>query len=384
MLLFGSSIGIKKNVATYQLFNNALSSGVYRRSFFYYEEPREVKVRNKELDYDEEVVQFIVKNIKGFISSHIKDRLKGKEIVIEVDADETIERINNELVEFSNKHLDDERFSAEIGALDKIVKLGALHAIAGGSLTVVDADIEYAYDFYKRCRATVQELFNTEPPHKRIYKILKRYGELTKSEILEKDIFQRSTFNEDMDLVEEYCYRHNERLVILGKKIKKYKIEPLPLTDLKKIIVSVGVDGKGAKSVEFKNLELPFFGENRSIEKLVVSEHIEAFSLVHYNGKRSDKNAIEGQNAIAFDFDDGTSIQEVQDKLRPFTYILYTTKSHTEDHHRFRVVIPTKHKFYVNPEQHKGLIENIAELLELPSYDVSTRNISRLWFNNPK
>lgn len=384
MLIFGSSIGLKRSLSTYQMFSNALNSGIYRRSFIYYEPPKERQFKNEENRYNVETIEFVVNNIKEFIKCNIDKRLEGESIVIPVSInDRKYEEINHELLEFSNQHLDDERFNAELGSFDKIVKLATLHAIAGGSQNVVDDDIGYAYDFYKRCRDTVQDLFNTEPQHKRIYKLIKQYGELTKSEILEKDIFQRNTFNEDIGLVYELAYRNNEVLVERGHKIKRYSIEPLPRTDLNKIIVSIAIDGKGAKSVLFKNLELPFFGERNSIEKLVRSENYEAFSFVHYDGKRSDKNAIEGQNAIAFDFDEGITIEEAQEILKPFTYILYTTKSHAEENHRFRVILPTKHKFYVNPEQHKGLIENIANLLGLPSYDVATRNISRLWFTNP-
>lgn len=384
MLIFGSSIGLKRSLSTYQMFSNSLNSGIYRRSFIYYEPPQERQFKTKKEEYDKDVLSFIVSSIKKFIKENMQKRLEGNDIVIQINiSQEKIDIINNELLEFSNQHIDDERFNAELGSFDKIVKLAALHAIAGGSINVTDDDIDYAYDFYKRCRNTVQDLFNTEPQHKRIYKLIKQYGELTKSEILEKDIFQRNTFNEDIELVHELAYRNNEVLVESGSKIKRYAIEPLPQTDLNKIIVSVAVDGKGAKSVIFRNLELPFFGERNSIEKLVRSENYEAFSLVHYDGKRADKNTIEGQNAIAFDFDEGFTIEQAQEILKPFTYILYTTKSHKEENHRFRVILPTKHKFYVNPEQHKGLIENIAKLLNLPSYDVSTRNISRLWFTNP-
>ena len=44
--------------------------------------------------------------------------------------------------------------------------------------------------------------------------------------------------------------------------------------------------------------------------------------------------------------------------------------------------MPTKTNFYVNAEEHKGLYENLSKVLELPSYDIATRNQGRLWFTH--
>ena len=385
MLLFGSSIKIKKDIGTYNLFSNALSSGVHRRSYIYYEPPQPIQKKEKH----EEVISdnSIAQNVKSFIKNNLSDRLNGKDIVINIDCRDIINDISQELLEFSNEYIYDERYSAEIGSLDRIVKLATYHHIATGSYRVNENDFAYAYDFYKRCRESTKQLFNIEPQHKKIYKILKSTNELSKSEILEKDIFQRNTFNEDLDLVDEICYRNNEVLVQKGNRVKKYKIEPLPPTDISKIIISLSIEQeKGARATKYKSMELPLFGDKQSLESLVVSDKISSFCLVHFeNNKRSDKNAIAGQNCIAFDFDDGeTTLEDVFSLFKDYKYLIYTTKSHTEDQHRFRLILPTKFMFYVNQEQHAGLIENISNLLGITNYDIATRNISRLWFTNAK
>jgi len=87
------------------------------------------------------------------------------------------------------------------------------------------------------------------------------------------------------------------------------------------------------------------------------------------------------------DIDEGMSIAEIQEVLKNYIYIIYTTKSHMKEKNgiiceRFRVIMPTKTTFYVNADEHKGLYENLSKVLEIPSYDVATRNIGRLWFTN--
>jgi len=386
-LLFGSSIALKRDSKTYELFNKSLSSGIYRRSFIYYEEPKDIKLNNlgyvDEPDYKDAVFDVLKANRESLST--------GIPYILEVDknAIEVLLDINNELIEFSNKHKEETRMSAEIGSFDKILKLSCLYSVVNKKDKVYVEDVEYAYDFYKRCRETNFSLFNVEPQHKRIYKILKQNNRLTKSEILEKDIFNRLTFNEDIKLVEELCYRNNERLVVKGSKIKFYSIEKLPINNLDKCIVSIPKIDKREKTTEYISMEIPFFGEGQSIERLVKSDKVSNFCLVHFeNGKRKADKAIEGQNVIGIDVDNGVSINEILDILNNYVYLIYTTKSHQKDKggivcDRFRILLPTKTKFYVDNEQHKQLISNICDALGVGSYDVSTRNIDRLWFTNP-
>jgi len=388
-LLFGSSIALKRDPKIYELFNKTLSSGMYRRTFIFYEEPRDIEINNNNYTIKQPIYK---DNVREFISNNKSVMKTGLDSIISINTDalEILDFINNELVTFSNKHKNDSRMSAEIGSFEKILKLSALHAIVNGSDNVDSRNVEYAYDFYSRCRQTNFSLFNVEPQHKRIYNIIKHYKKLTKSEILEKDIFNRLTFNEDIKLVEELCYRNNEILKTNGSKVKFYSIEPLPLNDLNKCVVSIPMVDKKEKTTEYISVEIPFFGiEKQSVERLITSEKVSNFCFVHFkNGKRKSDNIIEGQNLIGIDVDNGVLIDDILDIMNNYVYLIYTTKSHRKEKNgiicdRFRIILPTKTKFFVDNEQHKQLITNICEALGVGSYDVSTRNIDRLWFTNP-
>ncbi len=384
-LLFGSGIGIKKDKKIYSYFNRALTSGMYRRSFVLYVEAKKIE-RSKVIKADTPNIEPFKLWLNETRSKHIEPLGMSDEAL------EYCETIKDELLEFANDNLDDDRYSAELGSFQKIVKLAGLHSILHYKGIIDKEDLDYSYDFYLRCRATVGSLFNTIPQHVMFYKIIKRCSNVTKSEIFEKDIFNQSNYKEDILMAKELAYRNNEILIESGSNIIKYKIEPLPKTKLDKIIVSVPADGmdKKEKTTNYIPLEIPFFGDGKSMEKLVVSDSISNFTLCHFksNGNstiRNSSNYIDNCNCLAFDIDGNLSLEDAKEMFKHFTCIIYTTRSHQIEKRgitcdRFRIIIPTKTSFSVSENQHKKLYENISESLGLNIADVSCFNAGRLFF----
>jgi len=63
------------------------------------------------------------------------------------------------------------------------------------------------------------------------------------------------------------------------------------------------------------------------------------WSPARFSGTRAAANAEE-VSALVFDFDDGTQITSVRELLEGLPHLGHTSWSHTEEHHKFRVVIP--------------------------------------------
>jgi len=60
-----------------------------------------------------------------------------------------------------------------------------------------------------------------------------------------------------------------------------------------------------------------------------------------YGAIRGIANNVKNVNCMTIDYDDGTvTIKDFMDIWKDYKYILYTSKSHSMDLHRFRVVIP--------------------------------------------
>jgi hypothetical protein len=175
--------------------------------------------------------------------------------------------------------------------------------------------------------------------------------------------------------------------------------EETELAKMRVAISAINYEGdkqKAIKNTKYMNQEMPFFRIDErtpSIEGLVSHSEYDSFVLCHMKdgddgyAKRSAKNAIPGQNMIAFDVDGGVSLEDAKALFSRFTYIIYTTKSHNKEKggiidERFRIILPTKNIFKVTPDEHKNMLDNFAKFVNIPVYDISTRDIARLWFTN--
>jgi hypothetical protein len=199
-------------------------------------------------------------------------------------------------------------------------------------------------------------------------------------------------FNDYMGLTKEYAISQGYVVIEDGDALKVYRAEPLPLTNLNKMIVSVcvGKSNNIEQSIDFKPMRVPFLGEGQTVESLVKSD-VGCFTLAHFkpsetapHGHRKAENFISGQNMIAIDIDSGLPLATAKVLLKDYLCLIYTTKSHQKEGKgdRYRILIPTNKEFFVTAEQHKEMMDNVAKILGVEIYDRQTRNVSRLWYTN--
>ncbi len=320
----------------------------------------------------------------------------NKTIKIDNDARQYIEELDSMLLKRAKDDPFNVFYGFDTGALNMIVNIAYIIAFIEQANSVTIEHLEYAYDFFIETRKTVEQTFTEVKAHDEIYNILKKKSNLTHSELIELSGCDcipkaKNQFKDTMLLVKELAYRDGKELSNGRGIVTRYSIRELENTNLKKLIFSLSTDNKREKAIAFEPAVLPW----EDIEKLCKHETIESFTCCHYEpstktepyGHRKKDNFIQGQNVITFDIDNGMTIREAQALLEPFTYALYTTKSHNSEKseygNRFRIVIPTKNMFYVTDEQHKQLIENTENMIGLTSNDSQTRNVSRLFFTNP-
>lgn len=101
------------------------------------------------------------------------------------------------------------------------------------------------------------------------------------------------------------------------------------------------------------------------------------FSPATFNGTRS-KEHVQDISLLVLDSDDGTTLEEIITKCKTLNYnfFIYTTHSHTEEKHKFRVVFPLA----------TPIPANIYPLLwkwtakEFPTIDLSAKDCSRMFY----
>ena len=371
------------------------TSGLYRRTFII-DSVQEVE-KNREPDDVEKFEEYIdslnkeeraklnaMMDIDWFLHNSFK---YSKEYI------EMIEEIDDRLIEEAQNDKLNDFAQYDTGSLEMILDLSHIVAFLERDNEMQAHHIEDAYNFFKRTRQTVTDTFRTTHPYKLMYELLKKKSDMTVSEMAEYEHeipISKVKLIDNVALLEELCYRRDEVLIKQEGKVTRFKIEALPTTNLKKLIISTCGDGKFDRAINFSQGLLAW----ELFPRLVTSENIDSFTCCHYEpttqapeGHRHKDRFIEGQNLISFDIDEGMTLEEVKNILHEYTYLIYTTKSHQKEKNgfvcdRFRILLPTKTEFYVTAEQHKNMYANLEVALEITSNDTKTRNVSRLFYTN--
>ncbi|UAT28900.1 primase [Dinoroseobacter phage vB_DshP-R7L] len=114
----------------------------------------------------------------------------------------------------------------------------------------------------------------------------------------------------------------------------------------------------------------------------------------HFEDKhRSEDKVIPGFNMLVIDIDGherdkddkiiqrGPRIEHVHDLLQDYTFATYTTKSHTDEEHRFRLILPTNYVLTLEKEDYKEFMDSFAMWLPFNS-DTAANQRSRKWRTN--
>ena len=389
VLGLSSVAAIMKDQKKLSTFIGEMERAWFKRSFIYFNDAFTPKARSQ----SEITLPELSAELK-----HLLDMTRDavgecpEEIVLSEEVMELFDEKRKEYINGTNTS----RFA---GLLDiyKTAKLAGILAASNFRATVSTTDWKRAVAFDAVSFKHSEDFCSLEHPHIRVFAEISK-GAQNEHELVESGIMPaaKNKRTDIIELVNQLAYRRNKRFVIAGEKVRKFSITDLEINNLDKMILSTSskVSTKPEMEIDFRSQEVPFFGGDMSVEGLLKSK-VQSFCLNHFeatdkapNGHRKKEYVIPGQNMIAFDIDEGMTIEEMVAILEPYQYLLYTTRSHKKEKNgrvcdRFRVVIPTKTNFYVNPEEHKGLYENISRVLEIPSYDVATRNQGRLWFIAP-
>ncbi len=93
------------------------------------------------------------------------------------------------------------------------------------------------------------------------------------------------------------------------------------------------------------------------------------------DGVRTEDNFLAADWCV-FDFDDHRDLAQTAKELIDFRYIIAPTKSHTDDHHRFRVCIPFERTVYCIHEYR----HNMAKLIEQFGADRQCKDAARFFW----
>ena len=384
MLLFGTPSKLMDGGRTEELFMELLEMGYARRSLFGY-----VKSAQKKTDLTpEEIVKRMFDTSTDDFIEQTAEQLAllasnaniGKKIKLEKD----------ELLELVKYRLHCEQRGANFSEQEaikkaemdhryfKALKLSAAYAFIDSSNRITQEHLENAIRLVEESGKAFNELMIPDKPYMKLAKYLAESPiELTLADLVaELPYFKGSKQQKDemIGLAVAYGYRHN---IIIKKSIEEgitfLRGEALKQTNEDEIQIALSEDfatGYEPRLVNWK--ELTDLG---SVDGYHWTNH------TFIDDHRKDDNVIDGFNLIVLDVDDGFPLKAAIEAFKGIKSVFYTTKSHTDEDNRYRILIPTSHLLYLDKHEYKEFINNIAE--ELPfTIDPASNQRSKKWLTS--
>lgn len=384
MLLFGTPSKVLDGAKTEEELTSMLEAGYARRCFFGY--CKEIK---KTLDLSpEEVFDRMTNNASNSFIQSLSERLYHLADPVNANKSLPISRDNSILLVKYKQ--DCERRAQSLGNHQEIekaeishryfkaMKLAGTYAFIDNAVEVEEKHIYYAIKLAEESGESFLNFMNRERPY---IKLAKYFAEIkhdvTHADLVEDLPFYRgsaSAKHEMLQLAIAYGYKNNiliKRTVSDG--IEFFKGESLEDANLDECIVSYSND-----------IVRNYLNEIPAFDKLYKLTQVNGLHWVAHHlrdGYRDEDHAIPGFNLVILDIDDGTPISTAKVLLDKYKFLLYTTKSHTEQENCYRIILPIPYILRLDAKDYKEFMSNIYEWLPF-KVDTATGQRARKWLSN--
>jgi len=258
----------------------------------------------------------------------------------------------------------------------KVLKLAGAFAFVDQSNEIEMLHLHQAILLVEESGAAFSTILKREKAHVKLAKYIATCGEeVTHSDLLDALPFfpKASTQRSEMiTLAAQWGYKNN---VIIKKTfidgLEFYKGETLVETDLKKMIFSYS--DNWAYSYEPSEEPIAF----DQLELLTQAAGMHWCNHHFKNYHRAEENVIPGFNMLVLDVDGGVSINLVHELLVDIKHFTYTTKRHTPDVNRFRLIIPINYILELDKDEYTQLVDDVVAWLPFKTADVDRSSCQR-------
>ena len=261
----------------------------------------------------------------------------------------------------------------------KAIKLAGAYAFYDGS---PELTIDHLQNAIKLAEDS-GEAFNKMLARDKAYVKLAKYLSQSSSQLTQVDLTEELPFYKGseqnkrqlMDMALGWGHRHNiviKRSVSDG--IEFFEGETMQEATDGMITISYSnhfTEGYRSEKVNFADLH-----------KLTQMPNMQFVNHELEKGYRKDDNIIPGFDCIVLDVDDGRELNKAKLLLRNYTYHMYTTKRHTEENNRFRIILPLSHNVTLNAVEFKEFMQNVFQWLPF-SVDEAAKDRCRKWSTHP-
>lgn len=257
----------------------------------------------------------------------------------------------------------------------KALKLAGAYAFVDESNEVEMDHLMQAILLVEESGNAFQNILNREKTYVKLAKYIADIdSEVTHADLHEALPFYKSgnaARNEMMTMAMAWGYKKH---IIIKKSfidgIEFFKGETLKETNLNELILS-----------HSDNWAYDFEPEFAQFENLHILTQLENHHWAnhHFVSKhRSAQNAISGFNMLVIDVDGGISLDVAHELMKDYKFMTYTTKRHTAENNRFRMIIPINYVLELDGDEYKEFMQGVVDWLPFAT-DEEANQRERKW-----
>lgn len=381
VLMFGTPSKLLDGGPTEDAFISFLETGYARRCLFAYGQ----RIRAAERLTAEEIFHNLIEPV----NQNLIDKWYNlfTDLADVTNYDYRIEIPDDVAIALLQYKIDCEKIADDLPEIDEIKKSELSHRYfkalkLAGAYTFIDRmpfitmdNLQSAIKLVEESGEAFQNIFNREKAYMKLAKYLADVDtDQTHADLHEALPFYKSSIgarNEMMQLASGWGYKHH----ILIKKsyidgIEFFNADTLEETDTDKMRISYS-----------NHYAYNYLGEEVPFDKLHQLTQLPDYNWCnHYfkNGHRAEENLILGFNMVVLDVDETATLAQAHDLLTEYKFMTYTTKRHTNEANRFRLLIPINYKLLLDQEDYKEFMQGIINWLPF-KVDESANQRSRKW-----
>ena len=257
----------------------------------------------------------------------------------------------------------------------KVLKLAGGYAFIESAVKISEDHIYAAIKLAEDSGEAFNLMLNRDRPFVKLAKYIATMpNEVTHADLAEDLHFYKGSLSVKQDMLTlamAWGYTNN---IIIKKSfqdgIEFFRGETLKETDFSKMIVAYSEDWTEG----YLNQYAPF----DRLHKLTQTQNLHWVSHHLKDGYRNEENAIPGFNLVVIDVDGGTTIETAKLLLKDYKFLLYTTKSHSEREHCFRIVLPINFELKLDAKDYREFMQNVYKWLPFEC-DTATGQRARKW-----
>jgi len=387
MLLFGTPSKLLDGGQTEDQFYTFLETGYARRCLFAW---GQVSKRAKETQSAEEIFRNLTQPTNGAIikkwATHFHDladpagfrwrmlveddvaiRLLEYKIACERAAEQLPEHEEIQKAELNHRYF-------------KALKLAGTYAFVDASTEVEMDHLMSAILLVEESGAAFKSILNREKAYVKLAKYLSAVNtEQTHADLHEALPFYKasnSARNEMMTLAAAWGYK---RHIVITKSfvdgIELFQGKTLAETNLNEVVVSYS-----------DHWAFNYLAEKVPFDQLHLLTQAPGMHWTNHHfkngekgqGHRTEENAQAGFNLIVIDVDGSIPLATCHDLLRDYRFLTYTTKRHSDQENRFRLILPMNYFLELDTEDYKGFMNSVMDWLPFKT-DESANQRAKKW-----